>query len=94
VIAGVVVGGVSLFGGIGTVLAGVIGILLLQVVQSGLVVGGVSANWQQVSVGTIMVLAVGLDLFRRRLSASEGRRRPRDGGVTAQTASSDSPQEG
>jgi len=71
VIAGVVVGGVSLFGGIGTVLAGVIGILLLQVVQSGLVVVGVSANWQQVAVGTIMVLAVGLDLLRRRLQSGE-----------------------
>ena len=68
VIAGVVVGGVSLFGGVGTVLGGALGMLLLQVVQSGLVVVGVSANWQQVSVGAIMVLAVGLDVFRRKLS--------------------------
>lgn len=69
VIAGVVVGGVSLFGGVGSVLAGLIGMLLLQVVQSGLVVAGVSANWQTVAVGVIMVLAVGLDLVRRRVSA-------------------------
>jgi ribose transport system permease protein len=68
VIAGVVVGGVSLFGGVGTVLGGALGMLLLQVVQSGLVVVGVSANWQQVSVGVIMVLAVGLDVARRKLS--------------------------
>jgi ribose transport system permease protein len=68
VIAGVVVGGVSLFGGVGSVLGGALGMLLLQVVQSGLVVVGVSANWQQVSVGAIMVLAVGLDVFRRKLS--------------------------
>ncbi len=68
VIAGVVVGGVSLFGGVGTVLAGFIGMLLLQVVQSGLVVVGVSANWQQISVGVIMVLAVGLDVVRRKVS--------------------------
>jgi ribose transport system permease protein len=71
VIAGVVVGGVSLFGGVGSVLAGLIGMLLLQVVQSGLVVAGVSANWQTVAVGVIMVLAVGLDLFRRRVSAGQ-----------------------
>lgn len=70
VIAGVVVGGVSLFGGVGSVLAGLIGMLLLQVVQSGLVVAGVSANWQTVAVGVIMILAVGLDLLRRRVSAS------------------------
>jgi len=66
VIAGVVVGGVSLFGGAGTVLGGVIGILLLKVVQSGLVVIGVNSNWQQIAVGVIMVLAVGLDILRRR----------------------------
>jgi ribose transport system permease protein len=72
-IAGVVVGGVSLFGGIGTVLGGGLGMLLLQVVQSGLVVVGVSANWQQVSVGAIMILAVGLDVGRRKLSVSQVR---------------------
>jgi len=66
VIAGVVVGGVSLFGGVGTVAGGVIGILMLKVVQSGLVVIGVNSNWQQVAVGVIMVAAVGLDILRRR----------------------------
>jgi ribose transport system permease protein len=66
VIAGVVVGGVSLFGGAGTMVGGLVGMLLLQVVQSGLVVVGVSANWQQIAVGVIMVVAVGLDLLRRR----------------------------
>ena len=66
VIAGVVVGGVSLFGGAGTVAGGVVGILMLKVVQSGLVVIGVNSNWQQIAVGVIMVLAVGLDILRRR----------------------------
>ena len=66
VIAGVVVGGVSLFGGAGTMAGGIVGILLLQVVSSGLVVVGVSSNWQQIAVGVIMVLAVGLDIARRR----------------------------
>jgi ribose transport system permease protein len=67
VIAGVVVGGVSLFGGTGSVAGGLIGMLLLQVVQSGLVISGVSANWQQIAVGVIMVAAVGLDVLRRRV---------------------------
>ena len=66
VIAGVVVGGVSLFGGAGTVAGGVVGILMLKVIQSGLVVIGVNSNWQQIAVGVIMVLAVGLDILRRR----------------------------
>ena len=67
VIAGVVVGGVSLFGGSGTIIGALLGMLLLQVIQSGLVVIGVGANWQQIAVGLIMVLAVGLDLLRRRV---------------------------
>ncbi len=74
VIAGVVVGGVSLFGGAGTMAGGLLGILLLQAVQSGLVVVGVNANWQQIAVGTIMVLAVGLDILRRRLFIAGGAR--------------------
>jgi ribose transport system permease protein len=77
VIAGVVIGGVSLFGGVGTVAAGIIGMLLLQVVQSGLVVVGVNPNWQTVAVGLIMVLAVGVDIARRRVSLSGGTRRRR-----------------
>lgn len=74
VIAGVVVGGVSLFGGAGTMAGGLVGILLLQVVQSGLVVVGVNANWQQIAVGVIMVLAVGLDILRRRFFIAGGTR--------------------
>jgi ribose transport system permease protein len=77
VIAGVVIGGVSLFGGVGTVAAGIIGMLLLQVVQSGLVVVGVNPNWQTVAVGMIMILAVGVDIARRRVSLTGGSRRRR-----------------
>jgi len=70
VIAGVVVGGVSLFGGVGTIAGGVAGILVLKVVQSGLVVIGVNSNWQQIAVGVIMVGAVGLDILRRHYFAA------------------------
>ena len=87
VIAGVVIGGVSLFGGIGSVAAGFVGMVLLQVVQSGLVVVGVNPNWQTVAVGVIMVLAVALDIFRRRVShagmSPKLRRPPRRGDAPA-----------
>jgi ribose transport system permease protein len=89
VIAGVVVGGVSLFGGVGTVVAGAIGILLLQIVQSGLVVVGVSPNWQTVAVGLIMVVAVGLDVARRRLVISEASAAP----ATAPSLKAENPPE-
>jgi ribose transport system permease protein len=84
VIAGVVVGGVSLFGGAGTMAGGLSGVLLLQVVQSGLVVIGVNANWQQIAVGTIMVLAVGLDILRRRFFIAGGGRREEPAAVETQ----------
>jgi ribose transport system permease protein len=70
VIASVVIGGVSLFGGVGSVIGAFLGVVLLQVVQSGLVVDGLSANWQTVAVGLIMILAVGADVLRRRIRVS------------------------
>jgi ribose transport system permease protein len=89
VIAGVVVGGVSLFGGTGTVAGGLIGMLLLQVVQSGLVISGVSANWQQIAVGVIMVAAVGLDVLRRRVFVDGGQSGPAEAPSTAQGVTSE-----
>ncbi|MEO7299340.1 MAG: ABC transporter permease [Verrucomicrobiota bacterium] len=70
VIAGVVIGGVSLFGGMGTVTGTFLGLLIMQVVRSGLVVTGVNTHWQTVAVGVIMVAAVGVDLLRRRTKIS------------------------
>lgn len=82
VIAAVVIGGVSLFGGIGSVAGAILGVLLLQVVQSGLVTAGLSANWQTVAVGLIMIVAVGIDVLRRRVRAGA---RPAPITVTAST---------
>ncbi len=70
VIAGVVIGGVSLFGGVGTAIGTFLGLLIMQVVRSGLVVTGVNTHWQTVAVGVIMVSAVGVDLLRRRTKIS------------------------
>ncbi len=65
VIAGVVVGGISLLGGAGSLLGTLIGVTLLQVVTTGLVVIRVSADWQTVAVGVVMILAVMIDMARR-----------------------------
>jgi ribose transport system permease protein len=70
VIASVVIGGVSLFGGVGTVAGTFLGLLIMQVVRSGLVVTGVNTHWQTVAVGVIMIVAVGVDLLRRRAKMS------------------------
>lgn len=67
VIAGVVIGGTSLFGGEGGVFGTVVGVLLIGVLNNGLTLINVSPYYQQVIIGTIIVLAVYLDqLIKRR----------------------------
>jgi ribose transport system permease protein len=65
-IAGTVLGGTSLFGGIGTVAGTVIGMFIPVVLQNGFVITGVKPFWQQVAVGAVLILAVYLDQLRRR----------------------------
>jgi ribose transport system permease protein len=64
-IAAVVIGGTSLFGGIGTILGTVFGVFIPAVLQNGFVIVGVQAFWQQVAVGAVLIVAVYLDQVRR-----------------------------
>lgn len=61
-IAACVIGGVSTSGGIGTVAGMITGVLIFEVLNNGLVVLGVSAYWQQIVKGIIIVVAVGIDI--------------------------------
>ncbi len=63
VIASVVIGGTSLFGGIGTIGGTVVGALLIGVLTNGLVLLNVSSFVQQIIIGVILVAAVALDQF-------------------------------
>lgn len=65
-IAAVVLGGTSLFGGIGTILGSVIGIFIPAVLDTGFVMVGVQPFWQPIAVGAVLVAAVWLDQRRRR----------------------------
>lgn len=67
VITGVVLGGASLFGGRGTMLGTVIGLAIPAVLASGLVIIQINQYWQQVAIGVVLVAAVYVDQFRRRL---------------------------
>jgi putative xylitol transport system permease protein len=64
VIAAVVIGGTSLFGGVGTIRGTVIGVLLLGVVMNGMNLMGVSSYYQQGVQGVILVLAVLLNRWK------------------------------
>jgi ribose transport system permease protein len=65
-IAAVVIGGTSLFGGIGSVLGTVAGVFIPAVLENGFVILGVQPFWQEVAVGAVLILAVYLDQLRRR----------------------------
>ena len=64
-IAAVVIGGTSLFGGIGTMFGTVVGVFIPAVLQNGFVIARVQPFWQQVAVGAVLILAVYIDQRRR-----------------------------
>jgi ribose transport system permease protein len=63
-IAAVIIGGVSLFGGAGTVIGTVIGALIIAVLTTGLVMLNVQAFWQFIVVGIVVIVAVLIDQSR------------------------------
>lgn len=70
-ISAAVVGGVSLFGGVGTILGAVIGAILIAVVSNGLDILNVSSYWQPLVIGLIILAGVTMDILRT--SRSENR---------------------
>jgi len=69
VIAAAVIGGTSLSGGVGTIYGALIGAFVIQSLQSGMVLLGFDAAFQQMVVGAVLVAAVGIDTFYRRRTA-------------------------
>jgi ribose transport system permease protein len=65
-IAAVVIGGTSLSGGRGTMLGTMIGALIISVVANGLRILSVEQEWQIVVTGAIIILAVYIDILRRK----------------------------
>jgi D-xylose transport system permease protein len=67
VIAACVIGGTSLAGGAGTIYGAMLGALVMQSLQSGMVLNGFDSAYQQMAVGAVLVIAVFIDtLYRRR----------------------------
>jgi ribose/xylose/arabinose/galactoside ABC-type transport system permease subunit len=65
-IAAVIIGGASFFGGRGTVLGVLAGVLIMGLLRNGLNLTNVSVFWQQVLIGLVIILAVYIDVLRRR----------------------------
>lgn len=68
-ITAVVIGGTSLFGGRGSILGALFGALIVGVFSSGLKIAGVDVIWQRFAIGCLIILAVGIDQWLRRVSA-------------------------
>jgi ribose/xylose/arabinose/galactoside ABC-type transport system permease subunit len=66
-IGAVVIGGTSLFGGEGNVIATLIGALLETTIRNGLNLLGVNAFWHYVVNGAVIIAAVAVDQWRRRI---------------------------
>jgi ribose transport system permease protein len=65
-ISAVVIGGTSLVGGVGTILGTVIGAFIVKTLADGLQLVNVPQEWQIVATGVVVILAVYLDIVRRR----------------------------
>jgi simple sugar transport system permease protein len=65
-VAAAVIGGASLSGGVGTIFGAIVGALLIRVIDNGLVLSQVDANWFKFAIGLLTILAVVANAWLRR----------------------------
>ncbi len=68
-IAAVIIGGASFFGGRGTVLGVLAGVLIMGILRNGLNINNVSAFWQMILIGFVIIVAVYIDVLRRKAAS-------------------------
>jgi ribose transport system permease protein len=71
VVTAVILGGASLAGGRGTITGTVLGVFILGVLNNGLTLLNVDSFWQQVAQGALLLIAVGFDQLRLRLTGQQ-----------------------
>ena len=80
VIAAVIIGGTPLSGGYGTVFGAMIGMLIIQVISSGIIFFGIDATWSTFVTGAVIIVAVVLDrMVKYQRQRQANARRFRDG---------------
>jgi ribose transport system permease protein len=65
-IAAVLIGGTSLFGGVGSLSGALIGALILTLILNGMNLLTISGNWQPLITGAVLLLAAGIDTVARK----------------------------
>ncbi|MBS3648213.1 ABC transporter permease [Pseudaminobacter sp. 19-2017] len=68
-ITAVVIGGTSLFGGRGSIIGTLVGALIVGTFRNGLALSGVEVLWQEFAVGALIIIAVTIDQWIRKISA-------------------------
>jgi rhamnose transport system permease protein len=71
VVTAVVIGGINIFGGVGTIVGALLGAVLLRVLIGALVALGVAQFWQQAINGLLLLIAIGIDRFLSRRSETK-----------------------
>jgi len=70
VVTAIVLGGASLNGGRGTIIGTFLGLMIIQVLSTGLTLLNVQSFWQSIATGILLIIAVSFDRLRERLSPS------------------------
>ena len=65
-IGGAIVGGVSMTGGVGSVTGTLVGVFVICLLKTGLPFVGLTANWQQIITGFVLIAAVLIDILKRK----------------------------
>ncbi|MEM4312081.1 MAG: ABC transporter permease [Nitrososphaerales archaeon] len=65
-IGATVIGGTSLFGGVGTVIGSIIGGFLMAEIQIGIILMGISSYWYRAIVGAVLIVAISMNLLVKR----------------------------
>jgi ribose transport system permease protein len=69
-LAAIIIGGTSVFGGRGSILRTLLGVIFVSVLTNVLVLSGVGFGWQQMAIGLLIVAAVSLDTLARKVATS------------------------
>ena len=69
--AGVIIGGTSMFGGQATVVGSALGVILLATITNALILMNVSTLWQAFIYGFILIVALYVDKYRRKVLSGE-----------------------
>ncbi|MDO4518723.1 MAG: ABC transporter permease [Eubacteriales bacterium] len=68
-IAGAIIGGTSMTGGVGTITGTLLGVFVMSLLKTGLPYIGLQANWQQIITGIVLIVAIFIDVLKNKKTA-------------------------